>query len=162
MPTRSSRGAAPEEDRCGLPRPAGWARAALGCMVAGARPRPPLRRIRGRGRALARRQSSSLLVATRRPSGPACARRVARPNTTHICAHAVAGEPGNQETSNGSSGHKTLHVKGWADRVERLRQDQHLPSGVLFCLVKLWSVASSIKSTTTKTTQNSVYWSKHA
>jgi hypothetical protein len=94
MPTRSSRGAAPEEDRCGLPRPAGWARAALGCMVAGARPRPPLRRIRGRGRALARRQSSSLLVATRRPSGPACARRVARPNTTHICAHAVAGEPG--------------------------------------------------------------------
>jgi hypothetical protein len=79
--------------RGGPPRSGGRARAAPGCAGAGARPRLPLRRIRGRGRALARRQSSSLLVPTRRPSGPACARRVARPNTTHICAHAVAGEP---------------------------------------------------------------------
>jgi hypothetical protein len=39
--------------RGGPPRPGDRARAAPGCTGAGARPRPPLRRIRGRGRALA-------------------------------------------------------------------------------------------------------------
>jgi hypothetical protein len=151
MPTCSSRGAAPEEDRRGPPRPADRARAAPGCTVVGARPCPPLRRIlgRGRGRALARRQSSSLLVPTRRPSGSACARAVGEAeHYSHLCtcSHwgarwrsrpwcpsrrwvSIVENPasttwcsrrGNQETSNGSSGHRTLHVKGWVHRVERL------------------------------------------
>jgi hypothetical protein len=73
--------------RGGPPRPGGRARAAPGCTGAGARTRPPLHRIRGRGRALARRQSSSLLVPTWRPSGPACARAGWRGRTLFTSVH---------------------------------------------------------------------------
>jgi hypothetical protein len=53
MPGGPSRSQPWSRARGGPPRPGGRARAALGCTGAGARPRPPLRWIRGRGRALA-------------------------------------------------------------------------------------------------------------
>ncbi|PWZ11814.1 hypothetical protein Zm00014a_012717 [Zea mays] len=74
--------------RGGPPRPGGRARAAPGCTGVGARPRPPLRRIRGRGRALAWRTAEEPVVEPR----PRRTAEAGRPGTHRAGMHGCWGQ----------------------------------------------------------------------